>query len=89
LLVPGLISAAAVAALFAYPLAILLPRLYWIVSSLATVMVVLFQYESLSNASGHPLTLGLSFYELACLLVLVPLLIRFLFSIFRKPLHAS
>lgn len=84
LFVPGLVSAAVVTILFAYPLAVLLHRFAWLVPALASAMAVALQYESLVDTSGHPLTRILLFYELACLLVLVPLLYSLLLSMARR-----
>lgn len=62
-----------------YPLTELFPRYFWTISLAAAVIVGLFQYADVIDGSGSTISRGLVFFELACLILLVPISI----SIFR------
>lgn len=77
---PGAASAAVMALLFAFPLALLLPRYYWSVPASAAAIVLAVQYGEIFNPSQNPSAFvrGVMLYEIVCLLALVPLLLKFL-----------
>jgi hypothetical protein len=71
----GPIVAGVTALLFAYPLAVLLPRVYWLVPFLVAVCVTWLQYEAIFDPTGRPLTRTLMTLELASLAFLVPVVV--------------
>ena len=79
-LLPSLFVTVLVVAVFSYPLAVLLPRAFWIVPCLSAALVASLQYRQLLTPSTRPLVLAVMLFEWVCLLLLVPLLLRFCIS---------
>lgn len=77
-LTPAPLAALLVAVLLSYPVRVLFPRLYWLIPILAGVGVVLMQYEQYFAANVEPRHVSIMLYEVACLLLLVPLLLSML-----------
>jgi hypothetical protein len=71
----GPFVAGVTALLFAYPLAVLLPRAHWLVPVLAAACVGWLQYEEIVDPAGRPLTRTLMTVELASLAILVPVVV--------------
>ena len=63
------------ALVFAYPLAVLLPRVHWLVPVLAAVCVGWLQYEAIVDPAGRPLTRAVMTLELVSLAILVPVVV--------------
>lgn len=87
--VPGLVAAIIVASLFAYPLMVLFPRHYWLVTSITTAIFVPLQFNALFSSSSMSMSRGIMFYDLACLLVFVPILINLIFSRVQRHWNAA
>jgi len=81
----GPLAALAVGLLFAYPLAVLLPGMHWLVPLLAVASVSWIQYGDFTAEKTPPLTLGLMVFELICLAIIVPVIARSL----RERMHIS
>lgn len=65
------------ALLFAYPLAVLLPRLHWLVPVLAALLVGLVQYDMMFDPAGRPLTRAVMSLELVSLAILGPVVVGY------------
>jgi hypothetical protein len=65
------------ALLFAYPLAVLLPRLHWLVPVLAAVLVGLVQYDIMFDPAGRLLTRAVMSLELVSLAILGPVVVGY------------
>jgi hypothetical protein len=63
-----------------YPLTELFPRYFWAIPVAAAVIVGIIQYEGVVDESGSMISRGLILFELACLILLVPIFI----AIFRR-----
>ena len=74
------IAAISVSVVFAYPLAVLLPRLYWLVPALAAAIIMSLQYTLLFDQANRTFIRSLVLYELACLLFLVPYILKLAIS---------
>ena len=71
----GPLVAGMTALVFAYPLAVLLPRVHWLVPVLAAVCVGWLQYEAIVDPAGRPLTRTVMTLELVSLALLVPVVV--------------
>ena len=72
----GPVAAAITAVVFVYPLAVLLPRVHWLVPVLAAVLVVLLQYEFMVDPAERLLTRTLMTLELGSVAILVPVIVE-------------
>jgi hypothetical protein len=72
--------ALAVGLILFYPLTELFPKHFWAIPAAAAVVVGLIQYEGIVDASGSTISRELTLFELACLVLLVPIFI----AIFRR-----
>jgi hypothetical protein len=89
LFIPGTVSALTTAFLFAYPLLVLLPRFYWLVTSIASAFFVLVRYNTYFSISTISIYEVIVLFDLTCLLIFVPILSKVMFPIIRRYLHGA
>lgn len=76
----GPVVALALGLILFYPLTKLFPKYFWAIPVTAAVIVGLIQYEGVVDERGSTISRGLILFELACLILLVPIFI----DIFRR-----